>query len=361
MPSDLNPADLASRGCTAGNLVLSKMWMNGPGFLKDPPEKWPQLPALEENNDGPYKVYDLPKKASVSMLATAKAVEPTPTDHFIGFFSSLDRLKVATAGLLRVKQFWLNHISGVTPAKRIQSPISVNEVQNAEIELVKYVQYHSFPEWFQKNDVARKNLKSDVLLHVNPIVVEGVLRVGGRLEKASLSFSMKHPVILPSKHPITDLIIQHCQSKESGHQGLNATLNNLLKRYWLSKPKATVAKVIQQCLTCKKRTAKPEAQFMADLPPARLQMFKTPFAHTGVDYFVPYLIKQRRSEVKRYGCIFMCLTTRAVHLKVAQDMTTSAFINALRRFVARRGPVQHLYSDNGSNFVGSEKVLQKSM
>ena len=53
---------------------------------------------------------------------------------------------------------------------------------------------------------------------------------------------MNHHAVLPSKHPITDLMIQHCHSKESGHHGLNATLNNLLKRYWVLKPKATVAK-----------------------------------------------------------------------------------------------------------------------
>ena len=134
-----------------------------------------------------------------------------------------------------------------------------------------------------------------------------------------------------------------------------------MKQYWISYPKATVARVIKQCLLCRRRTAKPESQIMADLPPARLQMFETPFSHTGVDYFGPFLIKQRRSEVKRYGCIFTCMTTRGVHLEVAPDMTTSTFINALRRFIARRGPIEHIYSDNGSNFVGSEKVLQKSI
>ena len=100
---------------------------------------------------------------------------------------------------------------------------------------------------------------------------------------------------------------------------------------------------------------------MADLPKARLQMFQTPFAHTGIDYFGPYVIRQRRNDVKRYGCIFTCMTTRAVHLEVAPDLTTSAFINAPRRFVARRGPMQHIYSDNGSNFVGTEKILRKSI
>ena len=100
---------------------------------------------------------------------------------------------------------------------------------------------------------------------------------------------------------------------------------------------------------------------MADLQVARLKMFESPFAHTGVDYFGPFVVKQQRSDVKRYGCIFSCMTTRAIHLEVAPDLTTSAFINALPRFVARLGPVRHVYSDNGTNFVGSEKVLSKSI
>ena len=100
---------------------------------------------------------------------------------------------------------------------------------------------------------------------------------------------------------------------------------------------------------------------MADLPPCRLQMFETPFAHTGVDYFGPFLVKQRRSEIKRYGCIFTCMTTRAIHLEVAPDLTVSSFLNAFRRFVSRRGPIQCMYSDNGTNFVGSEKVLRQSI
>ena len=105
----------------------------------------------------------------------------------------------------------------------------------------------------------------------------------------------------------------------------------------------------------------PETQMMSDLPPARLQLNEAPLTHTGVDYFGPIVIRQRRSELKRYGCIMTCMTTRAIHLEVAPDLTTSSFLNALRRFIARRGNIQHLYSDNGSNFVGAERVMRNYM
>ena len=158
-----------------------------------------------------------------------------------------------------------------------------------------------------------------------------MLRVGGRLANAKLLFETKHPVILPSKHDLTDLIVHSCHSDQSAHQGVSATLNNLMKRFCVVNPKVTVKRVIKQCLWCKRRRAQPKAQTMADLPPARLQMFDAPFAHTGVDYFGSFCIKQRINEIKKYGCIFMCIITRAVHLEVASDLTVSSFLNAFWR------------------------------
>ena len=99
---------------------------------------------------------------------------------------------------------------------------------------------------------------------------------------------------------------------------------------------------------------------MADLPPARLEAKKPPFTHTGVDYSGPIIVKHGRSELN-YGCIMTCMTVRAMHLEVAPDLTTSSFINALRRFIARRGTVKYLYFDNGSKFVGAEKILRDNI
>ena len=80
-----------------------------------------------------------------------------------------------------------------------------------------------------------------------------------------------------------------------------------------------------------------------------------------MDYFGPFLIKQKRSLVKRFGCLFTCLSMRAVHIEIANSLTADSFINALRRFIARRGKPDHIYSENGSNFVGANRILRESL
>ena len=100
---------------------------------------------------------------------------------------------------------------------------------------------------------------------------------------------------------------------------------------------------------------------MADLPSGRLQVNEPPFSHVGIDCFGPFLVKQGRSQVKRYGCIFTCLSMRAVHLEVAHNLTADSFLQALRRFISHRGKPQQIYSDNGTNFVGAQKILQDSL
>ena len=116
--------------------------------------------------------------------------------------------------------------------------------------------------------------------------------------------------------------------------------------------------MLKECATCQRQNAQVSTQLMADLPECRLDMNHAPFFHSGVDCFGVFSVKQGRSLVKRYGCIFTCMTVRAVHLEVLHTLLTDSFISALRRFVARRGNVGHIYSDNGTNFVGAEKVVR---
>ena len=123
---------------------------------------------------------------------------------------------------------------------------------------------------------------------------------------------------------------------------------------------SAVILVLNNCVVCRKCNARSEQQYMSNLPAARLQIHEPPFSHVGTNYFGPLVVKVKRSQCKRYGCLFTCMTTRAIHLELSYDSTSSAIINALRRFLARRGPVKCIYSDNGTNFVGAERILSDS-
>lgn len=100
---------------------------------------------------------------------------------------------------------------------------------------------------------------------------------------------------------------------------------------------------------------------MADLPEQRLDFDKYPFDHVSVDCFGPYSVKYRRSSCKRYGCVFTCHNIRAIHIEMLEDLSCDTFINALRRFVARRGKPSLLMSDRGTNLTSSDAELKRSM
>ena len=93
---------------------------------------------------------------------------------------------------------------------------------------------------------------------------------------------------------------------------------------------------------------------MADLPEERLDA-STAFTNVGVDYFGPFIVKIGRRNEKRWCCFFTCLTMRAVHLEVVSKLDTDSCLNAIMRFIARRGKPNTIISDNETNFVGAER------
>ena len=122
-----------------------------------------------------------------------------------------------------------------------------------------------------------------------------------------------------------------------------------------------VRSVINKCIPCKKTRGKFLTQVMADLPKDRLEA-TPPFTSVGMDVFGPWTVVTRRTrggttDSKRWAVIFTCLCTRAVHIEVIDSMDTSAFISALRRFIALRGPVARLRCDRGTNFIGAKTEL----
>ena len=115
--------------------------------------------------------------------------------------------------------------------------------------------------------------------------------------------------------------------------------------------------IVSRCVVCRKRRAETLNPIMADLPRERLAFKEPPFSNTGVDYFGPFFVSVKRSTEKRWGFLFTCLTTRAVHFEVVPSMDTSSCVMGIERFCARRDIPSSIWSDNGTNFVASEKEL----
>ena len=203
--------------------------------------------------------------------------------------------------------------------------------------------------------------KGSKLYRLDPILdKDGLIRVGGRMHNSSADFAQNHPVVLPRKGHITRLLIRHCHEHVQ-HQGRGMTTNELRSNgYWILGCSSAVSDLIYHCVVCCKQRGNTQDQKMSDLPYDRVNP-APPFTYCGVDYFGPFLVKEGRKELKRYGCIFTCFTSRAVHLEVANTLDTDSFINALRRFLSLRGPIRQLRSDRGTNFLSAERELREAL
>ena len=187
----------------------------------------------------------------------------------------------------------------------------------------------------------------------------GLLRVRGRLHNADIPEESKHSIILPRKSHVTTLIIRNAHERR-GHAGRGHVLTLLRQKYWIVRANSAVRQLIAACVVCRRNKALPQNQKMADLPPDRLTP-APPFTYVGVDFFGPYITKEGRKERKRYGALFTCLVSRAIHIEVSNSLETDSFLNTLRRFIARRGPVREIRSDNGTNFIGSVRELREAI
>ena len=202
--------------------------------------------------------------------------------------------------------------------------------------------------------------KASSLARLTPRMRGGLIVAAGRLKNAQVSEDARCPVILPKDHHVSELLVRHIHQR-SGHSGREYVVAELRQKYWVTGATSLVKKVLSGCVTCRRRSAQPGGQQMADLPADRVTPGGPAFTKVGVDYFGPFAVKRGRGTEKRYGCLFTCLTTRAVHIEVAHSLTTSSFLNCLYRFMARRGRPQLIRSDNGLNFVGAERELRRAL
>ncbi|XP_018316118.1 uncharacterized protein [Mycetomoellerius zeteki] len=185
----------------------------------------------------------------------------------------------------------------------------------------------------------RSNNANSKIANLSPFIDDELIRVDGRLQISDLTFSKKHPILIPSRHHITDCIIREIHEIHF-HTGIQTILYILRQRFWLLDGRNQVQKIIRTCMRCLRFYAKSVDYKMGNLPAVRVRE-AVPFTNTGIDFCGSFFIKEKkycnRTRLKAYVCVFVCMTIKAVYLEVVNDLSTDGFIAALRRFVARRG------------------------
>ena len=185
----------------------------------------------------------------------------------------------------------------------------------AEAQILKLLQAENFAQEIQdlSSELECVQMQS-ALAKLDPFLdSDGILRVGGRLRHSDLPYAAKHPALLPKGNPISTAILQFCH-EQTAHQGRSMTVNEARATgFWVVGASQAIGKIVSRCVRCRRKRREVSVQKKADLPNDRVEA-APPFTNTGVDFFGPFFIKEGHKELKRRGCIFICLTCRAVHL-----------------------------------------------
>ncbi|XP_028656694.1 uncharacterized protein LOC114650672 [Erpetoichthys calabaricus] len=359
VPTDQNPADHGSRSISA-SMLSSSTWITGPRFLRLPLKKIP-----EEQNKfdliNPESDVDIrPEVISLSTYASESHLSSKRWERF----SRWSSLVKAVAHLCHIADCFGNRkqAEGCLGWHICKKGISDGSLVKAESLIIRSVQHEVYSKELRciraKSDLPSQSS----LIKLNPIIdSSSLLRVGGRLNQSGLKSKETNPFIIPGSHHVATLLVRHHHQKVQ-HQGRHFTEGAVrASGLWLVGAKRCIGKILNQCVTCRKLRGKVHEQRMCDLPAERLQM-DPPFSYVGVDLFGPWEVSTRRTRgghanSKRWAVLFTCLCTRAVHIEVVEEMSSSSFINALRRFFALRGPAKQLISDCGTNFVGACREL----
>ena len=351
VPTLHNPADCASRGVTAQELKDHDLWWGGPPWLTQEPM---EIPPQPQSSDLAERGGEEAKPVQVLSISVS------PLKWWELEFKDYVKLLHTTSFVLR----FVSNLKAATQKQPLnkQKALAVTEVEEAERFLFRRSQARTYGAELArlKSNPTTPMSKSSSLRLVHPFLSkEGLLQVGGRLNQAELSPLQRHPVILSTSDGITKLLFVHFHRKLS-HCGPTLLLANTGLTIYSPGAKRLARSVCQGCILCRKAFPRTLQQKMGQLPSPRVNPALA-FIHCGVDYAGPFLLKRgnprKPTMTKGYLAVFVCLTTKPIHLEVVSSASTEAFIATLKRFVARRGQPRHLYSDHGSNFIGARNEL----
>ncbi|XP_073959385.1 uncharacterized protein [Choristoneura fumiferana] len=319
----VNPADVATRPETWQE--KRELWFNGPEFLQYDETKWPESRYYENHHN--------------TVLSVGEDPDQNPGEDPLGMKDISDTAQFS------------DQIMELDELESTSQDIDMASMDETMDE-IRRIQREHFPEELSgKKTHLTRNL--DLFMDEN-----GLLRSRGRMANTSWSYEMKYPILLPKESEFTNNVIK--ETHESNyHVGAPHTLSIIRKKYWIPQGKAQVQKVIRRCSVCIKHGGGPYKLPPTPALPAERVTYTTPFSYTGVDYFGPLFVSSPNGKAKRWIALFTCLTVRAIHLEVVNDLTAEECLLAIRRFSASRNTPKKIYSDNATYFKLTSEIIEK--
>lgn len=347
-----NPADIVSRGIAAGELS-SSIWFSGPSFLQKTEEFWPVVKERHVKN------LDLPERRKI-----ASVLQCSTAESFLNIVYSISDFTKNVRRFAFILRFYKNLLAKRKKAALTLGHLSASEIDDAFLRLIWRIQQHEFESEIRALERGKELPSNSVLNKLSPFLDDSsgvkLLRVGGRLKHADISYQQKFPILLPRSNDFVKSYVRFLHFKNF-HAGPQALVALIQERFWMVNARNYTRNVVRTCIHCFRYRPRLAQQIMGNLPAGRVNI-SSPFTHCGVDFFGPFQTTYKlrgKSLTKSYVAIFICFVTKAVHMEVVSDLSSEAFIAALKRFVSRRNLCQHLYCDNGTNFVGARRQLQE--
>lgn len=352
--SSENPADVASRGLNPEDFLKCDLWWKGPEFLYN--DK-----VINQSRNMNFQTQEETRKTCLILAEQQTDDNLHILDQIIDKHSSLMTILRITAWCIRFINISLCKSKGVE--HDLQNYIATDEIEAAELLYILRTQHIRFNDEIHTLKRNAELTRRCQLWNLEPFLDEkGVLRVGGRLQCASnVPFKQRHPVILHKNDHLSYLIVYFYHHKFL-HASGRLLESNIRSKYWIIGVKYLIKRIVRGCTTCVRYKAESCKQKMASIPSSRFTMEK-PFANTGLDYAGPITVLSWKGrgakQIKSYIALFICMSTKALHLELVMDLSSESFIAAFKRFAARRGVVRNIFSDNGTNFQGAVRHLKE--
>lgn len=416
-----NPADLISRGLSSKDLCSSTLWWTGPKWLQLSQTEWP-TPAVSILSSSELRAeIDETKPAFIGVikLNLSNCLWGRGPNHtqipLVERQSTLNSILRITAYVMRFvrnirtkiaqhkaqasqtqintrhrhrrsrrssRQPYARASRNSTPFCEYKRPGPIDistptpdERDNALMYWIGIAQRCYYSQEVRSCEKGIQLPPNSPLRHFAPFLdPNGLLRVGGRLENASIPYHQKHQLFVPRESSIGRLIVRNAHYITL-HGGLSVNKAFLRQRFWFPRIGMAIRHFTNSCPTCIRHRKITGEQLMGQLPSVRVTAAE-PFAHVGVDFAGPFKLRKTAGKIlplrqaahipyreppttKGWIVVYVCLATRAIHLDVTNGLTVEDFLETFSRMTSRRGLCREIWSDNGSTFIGSNNEMKR--